>query len=158
MLGARVIVQGDKTVATSLKVVARSIRDFRPLWNRIELDFYGIMDEQFAGQGVGPAGKWKVLSPAYERRKAQAFPGRMILERTGELMDSLTVKGHSSRMLRKTESEMEIGTSIPYADFHQRGGPIIPRRALIDLTEEHKRGWEDIAREWVGDVIREAGL
>lgn len=156
IVGVTATATGDQRMAVSLRALSRGIRDFRPLWNRLEIDFYHIEDEQFATGGR--SNKWQALSPAYARRKDQQFPGRLTMERTGALMDSLTVKGAPGRMLRKTETEMEIGTAIPYAEYHQRGGAKMPRRKVIDFTPADERAWEDIAREWIDGLIGEVGL
>lgn len=159
IMGVSGTATGDKDVVKSLRFVARGVKDFRPLWRRIELDFYTMMDERFAMEGArGGESKWQELSPAYARRKAAQYPGRGILEATGALRDSLAAKGGQGRVLAKTEREMQIGTSIPYAVYHQRGGPRLPRREIVVLGPDDERGWNDIAQEWIDDLAREAGL
>jgi hypothetical protein len=36
---------------------------------------------------------------------------------------------------------LRVGTSIPYARYHQTGGGRLPRRPVVDLTENDKTRW-----------------
>lgn len=114
------------------------VSDFREIWPGVITEFRQIEREQFAGEGVGRTGKWKPLSAGYAKWKAKRYPGMPILQRTQALFKSLT--GNTSDSVVNPEKEsLEIGTSLRYAVFHQRGvqGRLAQRKP-IDFNEQQR--------------------
>jgi phage gpG-like protein len=109
---------------------------------------------QFSTEGgAGQSGRWQRLSPGYARWKAIHYPGAGILERTGRLMRSLLSRTGDS-IERSSIRLLELGTSVHYARYHQRGEGL-PKRPPIDITN---RDAAEIAaiirRKFVADLAR----
>lgn len=98
------------------------------------LDFYkGQLEsfeeqqvERFAAQGPG----WAPLSPRYAEWKAGAYPGRGILRASGRLYESLTKPGGEA-IRKATPRGMQFGTTVPYANRHNRGTGGMPKREFL---------------------------
>lgn len=96
-------------------------------WNR----------ENFESEGAAVGHRWSPLSPAYAEWKAVHFPGRPILVRTGRLKKSLTARPMGIEHI--TSEYVELGTDVPYAQYHQRGSRRLPQRKPVHLNEQMKR-------------------
>lgn len=113
--------------------------DLTPIWPDLRDEFWKTEKEQFRSEGsAGSSGKWKPLSKAYAARKLKQYGAKPILERTGRLMKSLTGETGDT-VYQPTKSELAIGTSVPYARHHQRGGGRLPQRKPISLSETQRR-------------------
>jgi phage gpG-like protein len=133
---------------------------------------FRIAEERlFQTEGASGAGKWAPLSPRHKRRKDLLFAGSVrtkkprgflasiggksvrlrqnrILTLTGRLRESLAKEGpeHIRDVFRLGGRwYVRMGTSVPYALFHHRGGRHLPVRDPIglgsrDLDEMAARG------------------
>lgn len=127
-------------------VMARMI-SWRPAFRLIAEDFRAHMASVFDSEGgATKSGQWPPLSSAYAKWKARHYPGRPILVRTGTLRESLTKAGHPEAIQDLSDDALSIGTSVPYAIYHQSIRPRkrLPRRAMIDLPESVKARWLQI--------------
>ena len=132
--------------------------DFTHPFELMSDDFYKSMSEVFSSEGAYEERKhWQELSPAYAAWKMRHYPGKKILERTGRLKRSLTVKGGEDSVSNITPSELAIGTRVPYAILHQMGTKRLPQRKIIELTEKQKLRWVRIAHKYMQDVNEEFG-
>lgn len=130
----------DELVATFNKI--EQGLDFRQLgtWDAVVSEFRKIEYEQFASEGAdGASGKWKPLSPAYQAVKDKKWGHSPILQASGRLWRSMTGNNADS-IVQKTAQELAIGTTVPYAKYHQSKEPRtrLPRRPIVDLTERSK--------------------
>jgi phage gpG-like protein len=130
-------VQMDRGIAR----FADGVSDYRPIWGVIESDFYALEQRQFQTAGAAGGKAWPELSPEYSTWKEEHFPGTPILERTGELMRSLTDPNHPQTVRIEERKTLTLGTQVPYAIYHQSTEPRtrLPRRPEIMLTEAFKR-------------------
>jgi len=104
----------------------------------------------FEREGPG----WAPLAPAtVEDRERHGFPGEHpILERTGALKRSLTVKGalgnvyEVGRDYMKVGSELETPSGWNLAILHQFGTDRMPARPIIGLDRNHLR--RRLSRVW----------
>lgn len=157
MLRISLVVDGAAVFDRAFSRFGEGISDLRPIWDDVAKDFWDIEQQQFKSQGAH-SNTWKPLSEKYGQWKAKKYPGKQILEIDGTLWRSLTQKGAKGAVYDPQKDELAIGTSIPYAQYHQRGTRRMPRRAPIDLTEGDKRRiGRTIHRRLVG-VAREAGF
>lgn len=118
--------------------VQERIEDLRPVWDGVEREFHAIEREQFESEGsAGRSGKWAPLSRKYAEQKEKKYPGAQILERTGALKRSLTSETEHSTVT-KEKQEFAIGTSLPYAKYHQRGGKHLPQREIISFSDTQR--------------------
>ena len=118
---------------------ADGVTDYRPMWPVIEDDFYSLVGRQFATEGAEGGTAWVSLSDAYGTWKEIHYPGKPILQRTGELMASLTSPTAPGAVRVEERKTLTLGTTVPYAIYHQRGTKKMPARPEIRLTEAFKR-------------------
>lgn len=147
---------GSENVIAMLGSVRRLSADpITPARAELAAWFRAFERRQFASEGAaGASGRWRPLSERYRRWKERRYPGTEILERTGRLMRSLvgrtgdTIETSSVRLLR-------LGTSVPYARFHQLGEGS-PRRAPIDVTNRDAAEVASIVRRRFFAEVRAA--
>ncbi|KKK94866.1 hypothetical protein LCGC14_2678540 [marine sediment metagenome] len=121
---------------------SEAVTDYRPIWPVIEDDFYAMEKDQFRSEGKEGGEPWQELSAAYAEWKEARYPGKPILERTGDLEASLTSGSDPNAVKIEKRKELTLGSKIPYAIYHQSPKPrkALPRRPEIMLSEEFKRG------------------
>jgi len=103
---------------------------------------------QFREEGSVETGKWSPLSPLYARWKARVRPGKPILVFDGDLKKSLTVPGQGIYIVR--HNMMTVGTSVPYAIYHQKGTPMMPARPLLGSPRKaDTRQFGKILQRWI---------
>ena len=135
------------------------VTDMRNFAPGISAEFYKAEEEQFDSQGSkGASGKWAPLSKAYERFKAQQFPGKGILEATGALKASLTSREALDAIFSATKDEIVLGTKTPYAVAHHRGTGRMPARPVISLSETQKRRMQKSVQKDLIAFTRAAGF
>jgi phage gpG-like protein len=130
-------VNGTQQLQRTLVRWANATADLRPAFEDIANRFAQMELAQFVTQGSSGGEVWSPLSPRYGAAKARAWPGRPILVRTGELRRQLTRRPFGVE--RITADSMHLGTSLPYARYHQTGTPRMPRRPPVNLTEGQRR-------------------
>lgn len=142
----------DRAFSRTESFVA-DMRNFAP---SIAREFYISEDEQFESEGAkGASGRWTPLSDPYARFKAERFPGETILRATGALQSSLTDPDALDAIFQVDAREIVIGSKVPYAVAHHRGGGRLPSRPVISLSEEQKRRMHKaIQRDLVQEVRR----
>ncbi|WP_427017868.1 phage virion morphogenesis protein [Pseudarthrobacter sp. P1] len=107
-----------------------------------------INKKQFFSHGAYGSGGWAPLSPAYATWKAHHFPGRGVLERTGDLRESLTDRPFGIDEI--TDTKMVIGTGVDYAPYHQNGTKNMPARPLFGkTTKEDTKVFAKILHSWI---------
>ncbi len=117
--------------------------------------FEGALKKHFDVQGGGPSGKWAALSPGYAKWKRRHFPGKPILQRTGNLKDALTNSDSPMAAREYSASQLNFGTSgVHYADFHQLGTARMPARPEFDFTPHLAETAKGKARNVARDIMR----
>lgn len=147
-------VDGEVQFNRQLRSLQDDVKDFRPAFELIYAEFLETESKQFGAEGGFEGNeRWKRLSEDYEKWKSRHFPGKPILELRGHLKRSLTQKGADGAVYRATEKELEMGTSIGYAIWHQRGTARMPARKPIELSEAQKKRWVAIMHKTFKDKI-----
>ena len=142
-------VQFSRAFETAISKVANLTEPFTEMAD----DFFQTMSGVFEAEGAyEERTKWQDLSPAYARWKARHYPGRKILELTGRMKRSLTVKGGADNVLMISPTEMSVGTRVPYAVLHQTGTSKLPMRKVIELTASEKKRWVQIVHRYLFEV------
>ncbi|ALY09861.1 minor tail protein [Arthrobacter phage Chocolat] len=97
-----------------------------------------VWQKQFDQEGAytGP-GTWSALSPNYGAWKQRHYPGKKILELTGDLRESLTERPFGVDEIN--DHVMVIGTAVPYSAFHQNGTETMPARRILETPPERDR-------------------
>lgn len=116
-------------------------------------DFQRMSANRFADNGPG----WAPLSPATIAMKTRAGYSQpdTTLVATGDLLYSLA--GDTEHSVREvTPDSIVMGTSLPYAKYHQegprqirvfgRGSATLPERRVIDVTEADAARWMAIVQ------------
>ena len=102
---------------------ADGVADYRPIWPVIEEDFYAQMKDQFKTEGAEGGEAWVPLTPEYAGWKEQHYPGQPILQRTGDLYNSLTSSTDANAVLVEGRKSLTLGSRVPYGMYHQSNEP-----------------------------------
>lgn len=125
----------------------QKLTDVQPALEAMASAFAKAEAEQFSTEGQKASGGWAALSPGYAIWKERNFPGKPILERTGELKKSLTQRPFGVEVI--STMAMEIGTRLPYAVRHQQGGTHLPKRPPVALNEASRREITQILQKYI---------
>lgn len=131
-------VLGDVELARKLVRFAGRANNVRPVLESLAHDFLSIERAQFKSEGARGSGGWAPLAPSTVAKRGSAHP---ILFETGALYDSLTKPGNKGAVRNITADGMTVGTTVPYARFHQHGTGRMPRRRPVEFTEADRRAW-----------------
>ena len=157
MLRFTVEVMGEEQVLRAFSRFGDAVKDLTPFWPTIADDFRELEEKQFDTQGGSGSGGWTALSPAYATWKARHYPGKGILVRTGALRSSLTTGG-AGHIEKKSADRLEIGTSVPYAIYHQKGTRKMPKRPPVELSEADKMRWSKALHKFLISEAKKEGL
>jgi phage gpG-like protein len=141
MFRFRLEIAGEVQMDRGIARFAEGVSDYRPIWAMVEDDFYALEKRQFETQGAEGGDAWPELSAQYGAWKAEHFPGKPILERSGDLVRSLTSPNDPMGVRIEERKSLTLGSRVPYAIYHQSIAPRhrLPRRPEIMLTEPFKR-------------------
>src|SRR6185436_13207261 len=139
-------VTGVEEVKAGLAALAEKVGDLRPFWREIFAPkYYAIVQDLFAtggrargGGGKFKGGAWARLSPTYRVWKQKFYPGQPILVRDGTLRNSLHWYGDSpgyGGVFDAQPSFVVVGTSVPYAGYHQYGTKKMPARSFLPTPD-----------------------
>jgi len=163
------IPQNDKAFRRGLERLARTTSDFRTPFNLIGNHWYRGNRKLFTLQGKGlyqklapakgdpKAGGITTTSNYEDRKKAKlgfAYPA--LVGRTRKLSNSILGRNNEGSVFFVGKQELEMGTSISYAKFHQsdKDRKKIPQRKMIFIDG----GPAERARDAVVSGRREAWL
>ena len=147
--------------ADKLQVVVsrweQAISDIAEIEQPIYAYLRKTMGKQFVTQGAYVWHRWEALSLKYASWKQRHYPGRTVLYLTGRLRRSLTKPGADTVARRLSRTQLEFGSTVPYAMYHQLGTRKMPQRKIIDFT---RREAEGIVRIWQRRLLqlRDQGL
>jgi phage gpG-like protein len=133
---------GANELSAKFKAVADAAADLRTVgvWFEVANEFRKLEKEVFASEGGSSAsGKWKALSTEYAARKLKKWGPVPILQASGKLYRSMSIRGAEGSVYEESAQSLTIGTTLPYAGYHQTGGKQLPRRAMVDFTEEQTK-------------------
>ena len=152
MLGITFEVEGVPQMARVLGISFKRVKDLRPVWDDIADDFGKGEKSLFSRQGAKQGwAAWAPLNPDYVKwKKSKGFSTR-ILQRKGDLKDSLTRRSDKNFIFKPRKLGMEIGTKVPYAKYHQRGVPKnkLPKREPIRITNTQRKTWVKLIQKYV---------
>ena len=124
------------------------VSTLKPVFGLIVDDFKEMEAERFANEG-GFEGepKWASLTEAYGEWKKIHYPGKGILEATGELKAAVLSPA-------TTLSDLQLAISIDndYAIYHQSDKPRnsnLKRRPIIALSAKRKSKWMRFVRDYI---------
>ncbi len=153
--------EGGQKVDVMLSRLRRNISNWLPFFrDYVAPRFFGTLVRNFETQG-GYVGGWRPLSERYARWKAIHFPGKTILRRRDVLIGSVTWSGSRpgrGGVFRATETSAEMGTSVRYAVYHNRGTGRLPQRQILFLPTGASEGYGRLMNQFVQDQIASARL
>lgn len=133
------VVAGQVEMDRGIARFADGVADYRPIWPVIADDFYAQIKAQFATEGAEGGEKWAELSPEYAKWKEVHFEGKPILQRSGDLMASLTSPNDANAVYIEGRKTLTVGSKVSYAIYHQKGTKKMPARPEIQMSENFKR-------------------
>lgn len=157
MINFSVTVDGIETLQRGFNRLEK-LDDWRSVWPAVIAEFHVIESEQFASEGAAGGSKWEPLKEVYAEFKEVRYPGKPILQATSDLVYSLTDSEAFGAIVRPSENELILGTSVPYAIFHQRGTRNMPARKPINLSEVQKRRIQKAVQLGLVKFVRDAGF
>jgi phage gpG-like protein len=157
MLRFRMQVAGAAAIDRGIARCAGGLDDYRPLWPVIEDRFYALENALFRTEGAAAGSAWKPLSEKYARWKEAHFSGQPVLQRTGDLMKSLTNPHDANAVRIQERNTLTLGSRIPYAVYHQAGTSKMPPRPAIQFSEEFQRAVSGDIRKYL-EQLAQAGF
>lgn len=120
-----------------LRRIATILGDLRPFWPRVTRLFVGWMRLQFESEGAfwGEGARWTPLASSTVARKRALGLRLQILQATGQAKQAASkperIAGPSSLVLRIDDGGQH---HPPVLQYHQEGGPRLPRRPVVGET------------------------
>ena len=141
-------VEGAREIAKLMKRLTKqtSAGKMRRLWSIIYKDFRKVEKKQFLSEGQFFGKGWKKLTPAYREIKEKTHPGKTILRRTDALFNSLTISRGQKSFFGTSAAQVEMGTDVTYAQFHQKPGK---RRRVIFQFSRRNANSKALIDRWV---------
>ena len=133
----------------ALSIITERAGNLEPVFRVIADAVRDIIADEVLSDGQG---LWAPLSPEYARQKDLKWGPQPILVASGQLLNSLTIKGAPGHVEFIGPDRVRIGSTIEYLKYHQSQTPrtLIPRRAPINITPEKREAWIAL----IGDYIR----
>jgi phage gpG-like protein len=133
----RFSIEGEKPFLVQLDRFQENFRTAEPAFEAMA-DFQAtIWKRQFDQEGAYTGTRWSALSPAYGRWKQRHYPGKPILQLSGDLYDSMASRPFGTEII--SHDQMVIGTGVPYAAYHQHGTETMPARPIIQKPSAKDR-------------------
>jgi hypothetical protein len=128
-------IEGEKQLSVAFDYFGDALEDFSEPLEETNTILKRAWQKQFSSQGSELGTPWKRLSPKYGRWKAQNFPGKGILSKTGRMQKSF--------QSLTTKTETTHFNTAPYFPYHQSNASRstnLPRRVMfkIDQTRRQK--------------------
>lgn len=140
---------GDVQFSRQLLRFAERANNMVPVFEVLSRDFYEMERQQFASEGASASGGWAPLAPSTVAHKAAVGAPQEILQYSGDLLRSLTRSNAKGSRKRIRPDEMEIGTAIRYAAFHQKGTRRMPQRRPVELRASDRVRWVKAMQRWI---------
>lgn len=141
-------VTGHRAFNLTLERFQMNAQDASPALDRMADHQRGVWVKQFNSEGSYSGDRWQALSPAYAAWKAKRYPGKPILQRTGDMMAGFTQRPFAVEVIEN--DFMVIGSADPKAKFHQHGGGRLPQRKIVTRTRPaDAKVFAKILQEWI---------
>lgn len=158
-LGLSVVVKvdmfGAPLVRRQLSLTSERIDHMEPVLLSLAGDLRHIMGRTFDQRGFPTGQGWRPLSVETKVRKARDKNPKVaanfdkVLVATERLKNSLSVKGHPDQIEHVTDNMLEFSTSVPYAEFHNRGTRHMARRPIARLRESDRKKMTRKVERWL---------
>lgn len=115
-----------------MRGLVAGVEDFTPVWPKVEQLIMNMETEQFESEGEYGGEKWEPLNDSYAEYKRRSGGDQGILVSSGVGRASLTTRG-KGHYYNAGPNFVEVGTSIPYMSYHQRGNANLPKRVVVPV-------------------------
>jgi phage gpG-like protein len=141
-----ITIEGANRISIDLGKLAAQLSDLSPAMKESGDYLTGFYSgEVFASRG-GVIGKpWPSLTPSYAVWKAEQFPGRPPLIRTGEMNRSFKYEFGAVHA--------RIFNTAKYFDAHQQGTRRVPARVMMALDLQRARRVQTIINNYVAKKV-----
>ncbi|UKH48298.1 hypothetical protein SEA_LILMAC1015_11 [Arthrobacter phage Lilmac1015] len=133
MVGLRLDSDGFEPFALVLDRFRQQLENAEPAFEELATYQKTVVNARtFAQRGTPETGRWAALSPRYGAWKARVRPGAPLLVFDGDLRE--TMISTRSGVYEVWNKGAVVGTTIPYARYHQDGTPTMPARPILGRT------------------------
>lgn len=150
------------TISRQLAAWNASITTMAPAWEQVGNKLLNDFAANFSQEGgfFGGFSKWPALRPStVADRLRHGYSGaHPILQRTGELHWSATLKGASDNVFQVGTNSLVVGSANPYAGFHQTGTRRMPARPIVGVGWQQTSQIVDILNQYVTAQARAAQI
>ena len=154
----RISVDGVEVVNRKFAGLRDRLDDLSPAWQQVGAELRADFALNMLSEG-GRYGGWAPLAPATIAEKARHWPGRLMEERTGTLLQSLGVQGALGNVTRVEKMSASFGTELYYAGFQHFGTRRgLPARALVGLSWYTRSKVVAVVGDYIRESIRAEGL
>ncbi len=155
MIKMQISLSGVKEFEGSLDRMRDVVSDFTPELREIGEWYLGfIQNDVFETEGGVIGESWSGLNPNYAKNKAKSYPGRGVLEASGEMRTSWKLYTTSHYALIENFAQSDDGEY--YAKHHQEGTGRLPQRMFVKFTDQVQETIVDMFKEGVLKRIRSA--
>ncbi|ASX98685.1 minor tail protein [Arthrobacter phage Colucci] len=141
-------IEGGEGFNLMLDRFQENFQEAEPVFEAIADYQKEIWRRQFAQEGAYTGTTWAALSPPYAKWKARHFPGKPILQLSGDLMESLTERPFGVDEI--THNQAVIGTAVSYSGWHQHGTETMPARPIVQQPSEADRlQYAKFLQQWI---------
>lgn len=131
-----VSVPGAQGFALALSRFGQGLSDFTTFWSGpFKVWWYAIRELDYAAAGSTTGDRWAPLSANYRKWKNRHFPSAPLLVLHGDLKASVISDQAPGSVWRPAPQSLAVGTSIPYAIYHQKGTSRMPARPVIRFAQ-----------------------
>lgn len=156
LTNVRFNVLGEEQYVRGFELMAQEAADLsEPLEDAGEIIIQSV-EEQFGSTGSHSGRPWAPLSAAYRKWKAIHYPGKPILERTGEMKRAMIDKQTALFVNKQTLIYEPQGENADIAAYHQGGSGHLPVRRMVDLTTSDRRAIDRAFVSWTNSLRRGA--
>lgn len=142
--------RGVKRTYNALEGLGERGNDARPAWPHVFEDIRDDTKSLFATEGRSAG--WPAVAASTLKRDAQGGRDKRLMRSTGALERALTAERARGGVRRRLKTQARFGTSLFYADFHQRGRGV-PKRVLLHMDErEQNRTARTLERHVIGKL------
>lgn len=149
MLQLKISLKNLDKVLNQLDATGEVLNDLFPEMEKVGnylVDFFS--NAVFETEGGIIDESWAELSDKYEKWKNDHYPGRGVLERTGELRQGFEALPTSTYCVIQNDKD--------YGIFHEYGTDRMPARVFLKLDQERSTIIRDMIVESLNDRVAEA--
>lgn len=148
---------GEKIVQRRMLRVGERAVDAAPAFLKISEMFYASEKKQFDTEGSWASHGWAPDKQSTINEKVRNGYSTLTLQRTGQLMKSLTTPDADSSVRKIGPDFVEVRSTVPYGKYHQKGTQYMPMRKPAELADVTKVEMVKVIQAWVMGEIDVAG-